>query len=304
MKHSKIVYALLLMLMIHGHGSAQQVLISHPGAISGEWTFSEESGSGRVEHYSIYLTAKPESSDDLNSQLFISHQAGPGGIAIGAKGSDLNSFYHAWVNEYEYSEFLDANKTRLAAGQTMINQSDYFLSRYPDGNIPGSSRIQIAGHDAILYTKDETSDNEFDKSRRVYYFFFVFLTDQYGVSILSKINTFDDTSLAPSPYSFDQYEQMMYEHLNGLTFEMTGAETATASPSAPGASGGEEEEVPWEVVIGLIGAGGAAALGRKLFKKKPATNQPDKKNKTTHNEKKGGERRRGRRGGGKVHPQH
>lgn len=286
MKHSKIVYAFLLMSMIHGHGSAQQVLISHPGAISGEWTFSEESGSDRVEHYSIYLTAKPESSDDLNSQLFISHQAGPGGIAIGAKGSDLNSFYHAWVNEYEYSEFLDANKTRLAAGQTMINQSDYFLSRYPDGNIPGSSRIQIAGHDAILYTKDETSDDEFDKSRRVYYFFFVFLTDQYGVSILSKINTFDDTSLAPSPYSFEQYEQMMYEHLNGLTFEMTGAETATASPSAPGASGGEEEEVPWEVVIGLIGAGGAAALGRKLFKKKPATNQPDKKNKSTQKEKK------------------
>ena len=286
MNHQKIFHVLLLMLIIHLSGAAQKVLISHPGVISGEWTFSEGSGSDRVEHYSIYLTAKPTSSIEINSQLFLSHSGGPGGIAIGARGSELDSYYHAWVNDNEYSGFLEANKARLSEGQGMISQGDYFLSRYPDGNIPGSSRIRIAGHDAILYTKDESGDDAWDKSRRVYYYIFVFLTDQYGVSILSKVNYFDEGSFAPSPYSFAQYEQMMYDHLNGLTFELTGAEAASAPPSAPGSSGGEEEEVPWEVVIGLIGAGGAAALVRKLFKKKPAAKQPEKKSQPGKKERK------------------
>jgi len=283
LKSVKSTVAALLLLISFLPGRAQQVLISHPGAISGEWTFSEGSGSDRVEHYSIYLTAKPESATDINSQLFISQMAGPGGIAIGARGSNLKSFYYGWVNDFDYSGFINANQARVAAGQGMINQADYFLSKYPDGNIPGSSRIRIAGYDAIVYTIDKTGDDPYDKSRRVQYYIFVFLSDQNGVSILSKVHYFDDASFAPSPYSFDQYEQMMYEHLNGLTFEMTGAETASSSPSAPASSGGEEE-VPWEVVIGLIGAGGAAALGRKLFKKKPGTKQPEKKNQSKKKE--------------------
>lgn len=79
LKPEKIIFALLLLGLSFGPGSAQQVLISHPGAISGEWTFSEGSGSDRVEHYSIYLTAKPTSSIEINSQLFLSHSGGPGG---------------------------------------------------------------------------------------------------------------------------------------------------------------------------------------------------------------------------------
>lgn len=276
MKPVRIVQALLLTLIIYGHGEAQKVLISHPGAISGEWTFSEGSGSDRVEHYSIYLTAKPTSSDDINSQLFLSHLGGPGGIAIGATGSELSSYYHEWVNANEYSEFLEANKASIAAGKGIIRQPDYFLSRYPDGNIPGSRRIKIAGYDATIYSNDSGNDTR-DKSRQANYFIFIFLTDQYGVEIRSKVNYFEEGSFAPSPYSFAQYQQMMYEHLNGLTFELTGAEESSASSAAPDTSGGEEEEVPWEVVIGLIGTAGAAVLGRKLIKRKPSAKQPEKK---------------------------
>ena len=45
-----------------------------------------------------------------------------------------------------------------------------------------------------------------------------------------------------------------------------------------------DSELPWEVIIGIMGAGGAAALARKIFKKKPR--QKAKSNNENKDEKK------------------
>ena len=91
------------------------------------------------------------------------------------------------------------------------------------------------------------------------------------------------------------------EAYNNNINEITGS-TSTALGFAPplgesssegmaevdGDSSSSDEEIPWEVVIGLLGAGGAAgvtALARKLFRKKPGVKQKRQQNDTTKKEK-------------------
>jgi len=47
------------------------------------------------------------------------------------------------------------------------------------------------------------------------------------------------------------------------------AEGAEGAAGTDGEQYPSDEEIPWEAVIGLVGAGGLAALARKLFRKKP-----------------------------------
>ncbi len=58
-----------------------------------------------------------------------------------------------------------------------------------------------------------------------------------------------------------------------------------SSSEAPGTGSSSEDEVPWEAIIGLIGAGGAAALGRKLFKKPKTTTKKTTSKKNEKEEK-------------------
>lgn len=63
-----------------------------------------------------------------------------------------------------------------------------------------------------------------------------------------------------------------------------GESSTEATPEGGGEQSTSDEEIPWEVVVGLIGAGGLAALARKLFKRKPQ--QKKKQNDNRKEEKK------------------
>lgn len=63
-----------------------------------------------------------------------------------------------------------------------------------------------------------------------------------------------------------------------------GESSTEATPEGGGEQSTSDEEIPWEVVVGLIGAGGLAALARKLLKRKPG--QKKKQNDNKKEEKK------------------
>jgi hypothetical protein len=70
------------------------------------------------------------------------------------------------------------------------------------------------------------------------------------------------------------------------------AEGAEGAAGTDGEQYPSDEEIPWEAVIGLVGAGGLAALARKLFRKKPGQKQKQSQSENTKKDNKKEEKKK------------
>ncbi|MCB0474452.1 MAG: hypothetical protein KDC69_02190 [Flavobacteriaceae bacterium] len=270
MKFLRLLTVYLFLCTTWSH--AQQVLISHKGGTQSGWYYTSNSGPDQVTAYEVYYTRQPDSQNDIDSQLFVSQLASPGGIYLGGKGEAISSFYHEYITNNEYAAFLEYNKKQTAQGKGITKQADYFKIKYPGGIVPNSHTTTINGKKVQYYYKDDRDGNF--SIKRLYHIF-IYLNDTYGVNFLGKVNYFDASAPSPSPLSFDTYDRMLWQHLKELEFDFNGSTTQGTSSETTGAN--QEDDIPWSVVIGVLTAAAVAAIIRQLAKKKKDPGKKDKK---------------------------
>ena len=245
----------------------QQYKITHPAALSGLWMNSPESNDNK--YIAIYTGHEGVSGteQDQMAQLFINWMANNGGISLSAVNGSLDEFYHGYINEYEYNEYLG----QVQSSGELMKQSDYFESKYANG-LPGNmNETKIKDYKTLAYTKTEEDDmGVTTKSISL----FIMIEGNSGILTNGGLKYIKDKSTQ----SLEDYEALMYQHLNELNFEqMEGgldqSQTGTSSPPTQE----NESEVPWTVIIGVISAATIAAIVRKLIKKGESSKQDKKK---------------------------
>ncbi|MCG6187306.1 hypothetical protein [Maribellus maritimus] len=210
-----------------------------------------------------------------------------------------------WTLTFTNLNFSDANKGYSAAGGEILVLGEkpmvdfnYVKENYPIVVTNVSDQFNLNGikceHFAYIGLLKEESrvppngDWEITGTVGSYQEIFNFRVPGYPHEISIRINGNGYHEGDTESTQLPQMRQVVLDFVKKLHFsvgEPAGGEAQSSEDVGEIASENEEgEDVPWEVVIGLIGAGGAAALARKLFRKKPVAKSKSRE-KTTQKQK-------------------
>ncbi|MCW5520565.1 hypothetical protein J1N09_11985 [Aureitalea sp. L0-47] len=236
---------------------AQTVRITHPGNLSDSWIYNPNSTD---TSYSVYYTSNLNmgQGDDV-AQLFLNYLGNTGGIRIGASGAPPSSFYNAYVVDYEYPQYVEAVQEYNRQNNAILSYEEYFKRKYPNNRAPNVQMGEISGRTTIFYA-DRSDPNH------VEYCYFIFLNNNLGVFIRSGVNYIKDKS----PLTFRQYQDLMFQHVQELEFELIDAPPPTTTPSSS-----DNDGIIWVVVIGAVIIASVIGLAKLLTKSKPKK-QPEK----------------------------
>lgn len=286
----RLLVFLCLFFLSSFHLYSQEVLISYKGPKDG-WVYPLNHGAEGMTDYQVYYSDMDSPVDENeDAGLYLNFLGGNGGVSIGATKGTMNGFYYEYINEFFYSEWL--NSITGKTGDQRISQADYFKLKFPSGLSPEMKKVNLGGRNAILYVREETLDS-FDGSHRINYDILVPLEGDFGVHILAKINFVAKRDPSQqtnpqqffSPLSYDQYHDLLFQHLNQLDFEIVAGGVTAVNPTPSSSS--DQEELPWTTIIGVVTAAAVALALRKALKKKakPTPSSPNSKSKTSKKEK-------------------